>query len=43
MHYDFTNENVKFKDTIHILQDTKNHIGKKISNIVFSKYKKHCN
>ena len=43
MHYDFTNENVKFKDTIHILQDSKNHIGKKISNIVFSKYKKHCN
>jgi len=44
-HYDFTNENenVKFKDNIHLLQDSRNYIGKKISNIIFSEYQNYCN
>ena len=44
-HYDFTNENenVKFKDSIHLLQDSRNYIGKKISNIIFSEYQNYCN
>ena len=44
-HYDLTNENenVKFKDSIHLLQDSRNYIGKKISNIIFSEYQNYCN
>ena len=44
-HSDFTNENenVKFKDGIHLLQDSRNYIGKKISNIIFSEYQNYCN
>ena len=44
-HYDLTNENenVKFQDNIHLLQDSRNYIGKKISNIIFSEYQNYCN
>ena len=44
-HSDFTNENenVKFKDGVHLLQDSRNYIGKKISNIIFSEYQNYCN